>query len=72
MSDEWRLFIVLDADGALAPAAAELVADLDAEIGLHRAGDSLVTYADSSGGTQLLAEVESRPPGASTEILESR
>jgi hypothetical protein len=71
VSDEWRLFIELDADGALAPAA-QLLADLDAEIGLHRAGDSLVTYADSSGGTQLLAEVESRPPGASTEILESR
>jgi hypothetical protein len=72
VSDEWRLLIELDADGALAPAAKELVAGLDAEIGLHRAGDSRVTYADGSGGTELLAEVESRAPGAPTEILEGR
>ena len=46
MSDEWRLLIEFDADGALEPVAKELVADLD-EIDLHRAGDSLVAYADT-------------------------
>jgi hypothetical protein len=39
--------IDLNADGALEPVAKELVSELDAEIGLHRAGDSLVAYADT-------------------------
>jgi hypothetical protein len=47
VSDEWRLLIELDADGALEPVAKELVSELAAEIGLHRAGDGLVAYADT-------------------------
>jgi hypothetical protein len=43
VGDEWRLLIELDADGALEPVAKEL----EAETGLHRAGDSLVVYADT-------------------------
>jgi hypothetical protein len=33
-----------------------LLIELGDEIGLHRAGDSLVTYADSSGGAELLTQ----------------
>ena len=42
MGEEWRLLIELDADGAPAPAAKEIVDELGEEIGLHRADGSLV------------------------------
>lgn len=46
MGEEWRLLIELDAEGMLAPVVEELVAELE-EVGVHRAGESLVAYADS-------------------------
>ena len=47
MGEEWRLLIEFDADGALGPAAEEIVAELGEEIGLHRDDDGLVAYADT-------------------------
>jgi len=47
VGEEWRLVIELDAEGALAPIVNEIVGELGAEIGLHRAGHALVAYADS-------------------------
>jgi hypothetical protein len=47
VGEEWRLLIELDADGALAPAADGIVAELGEEIGLHRAEGALVAYADT-------------------------
>jgi hypothetical protein len=47
VGEEWRLLIELDADGALAPAAEEIVDQLGEEIGLHRADGSLMAYADT-------------------------
>jgi hypothetical protein len=65
VSDEWRLLIELDADGASEPVAKELVSELGSEIGLHRAGDSLVAYADTpeaahSAESRLRRELEQR------------
>jgi hypothetical protein len=48
VGEEWRLLIELDGDGAAAPAAKEIVDELGEEIGLHRADDSLLAYADTS------------------------
>lgn len=47
MGEEWRLLIEMNADGALAPAAEGIVAELGEEIGLHRADGSLVAYAET-------------------------
>jgi hypothetical protein len=44
VDEEWRLLIELDAQGALATVSNEIVA----EIGLHRADNALVAYADSA------------------------
>jgi hypothetical protein len=65
VGEEWRLVIEFDADGALAPAAEEIVAELGSEIGLHRAGDSLVAYADTpeaahAAERRLRGELEKR------------
>ena len=65
MSDEWRLLVELDAEGALEPVAKELVSELGTEIGLHRAGESLVAYADTpeaahSAERRLRRELEQR------------
>lgn len=73
MGEEWRLLIELDAEGALAPVANEILAELGGEIGLHRAGDTLVAYADSP---ELAATAQHRLRGAlerhSIGHLESR
>jgi hypothetical protein len=47
VGEEWRLLIELDADGALEPAAKEIVDELGEEIGLHKADDNLVAYVDT-------------------------
>jgi hypothetical protein len=47
VGEEWRLVIELDAEGALAPIVNEIAAELGADIGLHRAGHTLVAYADT-------------------------
>lgn len=65
MGEEWRLLIEFDAVGARAPAAGELVAELSSEIGLHRADDSLVAYADTpeaahAAERRLRGELEKR------------
>lgn len=68
MGEEWRLLIEFDADGALAPAAEEIVAELGEEIGLHRADDSLIAYADTpeaahAAERRLRQELEKRGLG---------
>jgi hypothetical protein len=47
VGEEWRLLIEIDADGALAPAAEGIIANLGEEIGLHRAEGRLLAYADT-------------------------
>jgi hypothetical protein len=73
VGEEWRLLIELDADGELAPAAKELIAELGPLIGLHRADEGLVAYSDTAAGAagaehQLRSELERRALGH----LESR
>ena len=75
MGEEWRLLIELDAEGALAPVSNEIVAELGAEIGLHRAGNALIAYADSpevaGGAEHRLREVlERRALGHLTTSVE--
>ena len=65
MGEEWRLLIELDADGALASAAKEIVDELGEEIGLHRADGSLMAYADTpeearAAEQRLRRELENR------------
>lgn len=81
MGEEWRLLIDMDADGALAPAADGIVAELGEEIGLHRADDDDDTTEQPAGtgprtvavpedAESLVAELEARAPDAEVAISE--
>jgi hypothetical protein len=52
VGEEWRLLIEMDADGAPAPTAEQIVAEFGDEIGLHRADVGLVAYADTPEGAR--------------------
>jgi len=47
VAEDWRLSIELDAEGTLASVANEIIAELGDSVGLHRADNTLVAYADS-------------------------